>query len=259
MSVVLLFPSWIMIVNSFSPLKAFLRNPPSLLPNAFTFQNYRRIFALPYLPRWIANTAFLLLVNVTAGVLVNGAAGYVFAFSRKRWASYLFWAFMLPIFVSGYIMIIPQFVIVGALRMSGTMAVILMAIFWPTGIYLFRQYFRHIPVSLVESARIDGAREWTILTKIVLPLSKPIIGTSIVFLGMGTLGSFVWPMLNLQTPESQTFLVGLMSTTISANIVVRDVGYDLAVGTMIFLPYLLLFSFSSRYFIGGLTGGALKE
>ena len=88
-------------------------------------------------------------------------------------------------------------------------------------------------------------------------MAKPMIGAAIVFLGMSSLGSYVWPMLNLQTPESMTYLVGLMATTLNVY-VVKNIGYDLAVGTLLFLPYLALFAVSSRYFIQGLTGGALK-
>jgi ABC-type glycerol-3-phosphate transport system permease component len=75
---------------------------------------------------------------------------------------------------------------------------------------------------------------------------------------MGALGDFVWQMLNLQTPESQTFLVGLMSTTLNVY-TVKNIGYDLTVGTLLFLPYLLLFAFSSRYFISGFTGKDFKN
>ena len=255
---VTLFPTWLMIANSFSPMKAFIRVPPTLLPFAYTLDHYKKIFSLPLLPRWALNTLLLLAIHVVAGVLVNGAAGYVFAFSRARWAKWAFWAMMTPIFVSGYVMIIPQFIVTGALKMSGMMAVISMSVLWPTGIYLFRNYFRSIPLSIIESARIDGAQEWSILTRIVLPLAKPILGTSVVFLGMGSLGAYLWPMLNLQQPASQTYLVGLMASVMSFY-TVRDIGYHLAIGVMMFLPYLLLFAFSSRYFIGGLTGGALKE
>lgn len=253
-----LFPCWLMIINSFSTLRAFIRTPPSLIPSDFTLAHYQRIFSLPLLPRWILNTALLLVVHIVAGVSVNGAAGYVFAFCRGRWAKILFWLMMVPIFVSGYVMIIPQFLIVGKLGMSGMMAVISMSIFWPTGIYLFRNYFRTIPQSVMESARLDGAEEWTILARIVLPLSKPIFGTAVVFLGMGSLGSYLWPMLNLHIPKTQTYLVGLMAAGMDYY-VVKNIGFHLAVGTMIFLPYLALFAFSSKYFIGGLTGGAMKE
>ena len=265
----MLFPSWLMVANSLSPAKAFIRNPPSLLPYAFTLDNYKRALTMrgsgqgpvssyPILPRWILNTLILTAVLVVSGVIVNGAAGYAFCFARPRWLKAVFWAFMAPIFVTRYVLLISQFIIVGKLHLSGMAAVVSMSILWSTGIFLFRQYFKSIPVSLLESARIDGASEWTILTRIVLPLSKPMIGAAIVFLGMGALGDFLWQMLNLQTPESQTFIVGLIMSSINVY-VVKNIGYDLTVGTLLFLPYLALFAFSSRYFIGGLTGGALKE
>jgi ABC-type glycerol-3-phosphate transport system permease component len=186
-------------------------------------------------------------------------AGYVFCFSKAKWAKWLFWAMMVPIFVSGYVLLISQFVIVGALGFRGWVAVVSMSIFGPTMIYLYRNFFKTIPLSIVESARIDGASEFTVLTRIVLPISKPILGATIVFLGMGSLGAYIWPMLNLQNPRTQTFLVGLMNTAINVQIHVKDIGYDLTIGTLTFIPYMLLFAFSSRYFISGLTGGAIRE
>lgn len=258
LSACLLFPSWLMIANSLSPAKAFLRNPPRLLPYTFTLTNYKRALTLPMLPRWIMNTILLASILIVGGVLINGAAGYAFWLVKARWLRGLFWAMMAPIFVTRYVLIISQFIIVGKLGLSGLAAVISMSLFWATGIYLFRNYFKAIPMDIVESARIDGAGEWTILLQIVLPMSKPIIGAAIVFLGMGALGDYVWQFLNLQTPQSQTYLIGLMSTTLNVY-VVKNIGYDLTIGTLLFLPYLALFAFSSRYFIGGLTGGALKE
>jgi ABC-type glycerol-3-phosphate transport system permease component len=258
-----------MIANSFSPAKAFLRNPPRLLPYAWTLENYRRAILTnsagqmslgtgPLMPRWLANTAMVTAAIVVGGVLVNGAAGYAFAFSRARVLRGLFWLFMVPIFVTRYVLLISQFVVVGKLHMSGLVAVVSMSLFWSTGIFLFRNYFRSIPKEIVEVARIDGAGEWRILLQVVLPMSGPMVGMAVVFLGMGALGDYIWQMLNLQVPEQQTFLVGLLSTTINVY-VVKNIGYDLAVGTLLFLPFLALFAVSSRYFISGLTGGAIKE
>lgn len=255
---VLLFPLWLMVENSFTPARAFLRMPPKLIPYEFTLQNYKQALTMPYLPRWLLNSAVVASSVVVAGVVVNGAAGYVFAFSHHRWATYLFWCMMAPIFVTGFVLIIARFVVVGKLGMRGLGAVIGMSIFWPTGIYLFRNYFQAIPPDFIESARMDGAREWTILARIVLPLSKPIIGAAVVFLGMGALGDYVWQFLNLQQVESRTFLVGLMQSTLNAT-VVKNIGYDLTVGTLLFIPYILIFAASSRYFIQGLTLGGVKE
>ena len=255
---VFLFPVWLMIVNSFTPARAFLKMPPRLVPYIFTTKNYQRALSMRYLTRWVFNSIIVMSVIIVGGVLSNGAAGYVFAFAKFKYKKALFIALLLPIFVCSYTTLISKFIIVGKLGLSGMMAVLSMSIFWPTGIYLFRNYFNSMPASLIESARLDGAREWTILMRIVLPICKPILGAAIVFLGMGALGDYIWQMLNLQAIETRTFLVGLMLSALDVY-AIKNIGYELAVGTLLFLPYLLIFSFSSRYFLEGLTGGALKE
>jgi ABC-type glycerol-3-phosphate transport system permease component len=255
---VLLFPVWLMVMNGFTPAKMFLRMPPRLIPYEFTLDNYKQALTIPYLGRWIVNTGILLAIIVTSGVLINGAAGYVFAFAKFPGKQLIFWSMLTPIFVTRFSLLISQFVIVGALHLNGLWAVVAMSIFWPSGIFLFRNYFSSLPISIIESARMDGASEWTILRKVVLPVCKPIVGMSVVFIGMGVLGDYIWQMLNLQTDDVKTYLVGLMNTTMDFY-TAKSIGYNLAVGTLLFIPYLLLFAFSSKYFIEGLTGGASKE
>jgi len=247
-----------MVTNSFSESKQFLRFPPRVVPLKWTLANYKALFEVPMLGRWVLNTVFIVAVIVIAGVVVNGAAGYAFAYGRGKWLNILFWMMMTPIFVTRIVLLIAQFVVVNKLGMRGTPAVILMSIFWATGIFLFRNYFRGIPSSIIESAKIDGAGEWTVLLRIVLPIARPIVGAAIVFLGMGALGDYVWQMLNLQQAETQTFLVGLIKSATYAY-AVKNVGYELAIGVFLFVPYLILFSVSSKYFIKGLSAGAIKE
>ena len=254
---ILLFPIWMMVSNSFSPIRGFMRSPPTLLPTTFTLDNYRQLLSMKELPRWILNTCILAAILVPGGVIITGAAGYAFSFSSSRWIRRLFWVFMVPIFVSGYVLLIPKMRIIGMVGLHSLPAVVSMSLFWSTGMFLFRNYFRTIPKEIVESSRIDGAGEWRVLLQVVLPMSRPMIGAAIVFLGMGVLGDYIWQMLNLLAKDTQTYLVGLMASTINVS-VVKNVGYDLTVGTMLFIPYLVLFSVSSRYFIKGLTAGALK-
>lgn len=254
---VLLFPLWLMVINSFTPSQAFLKMPPNLFPSPFTLANYARIFRLPLIARWLGNSAIVIASTVVAGVVVNGAAGYVFRISSSKWVQALFWAFMVPVFMARITILIAQFVIVGKLKLHGLPAVVLMPIFWPAGIYLFRNFFATVPDEIIESARLDGAGDGMVFLRIVLPLSKPIVGAAIVFLGMSALGDYIWQMLNLQRAELQTLLVGLINSTIDVR-VVENIGYDLAVGTVLFIPYLILFSLSSRYFIKGLAVGSGK-
>jgi len=255
---VMLFPLWLMVTNSFSDSRQFLRTPPRIVPLRITLENYKAIFDIPTLPRWIANTMVVMVASIVLGVLINGAAGYAFSQAKFKWSTWLFWAMMVPIFVTGMMTIIARFVIVSKLGMRGLPAVIIMHLFWSTGIFLFRNYFREIPHGIIESARIDGASEWNVLTRIVLPISRPIVGCAVVFLGMGALGDYLWQMLNLHQVNEQTFIVGMIATATNVYMV-KNIGYELAVGTMVFLPIVTLFAVSSRYFISGLTGGALKE
>jgi multiple sugar transport system permease protein len=255
---VLLVPLWLMVTNSFSESKQFLRSPPRVIPLKWTLANYKTMFDLPLLGRWAVNTLFIVAVVVVAGVVVNGAAGYAFAYGRGKWLNVLFWVMMVPIFVTRIVLLIAQFVVVSKLGIRGTTAVLLMSIFWATGIFLFRNYFKVIPSSIIESAKMDGAGEWAVLMRIVLPIAKPIVGAAIVFLGMGALGDYVWQLLNLQQAETQTVIVGLLKSAMYAY-TVKNVGYELAIGTVLFIPYLILFSLSSRYFIKGLSSGAIKE
>lgn len=253
----MLFPSWLMVSNSLSPAKGFLRNPPRLMPYEWTLDNYKRALSLKHLPRWVANTGALAAVTIVGGVVINGAAGYAFAFSRLRWMQAVFWAFMLPIFVTRYVLIIAQVRIVGMVGLEGLWAVVSMALYWPVGIFLFRNYFRAIPIEIVESVRLDGAGEWRVLLQIVLPMSGPMIGAAVVFLGMAAMGDYIWQMLNLQVVESRTYLVGLLATAIDVY-AVKNIGYDLTIGTLLFLPYLALFAASSRYFIKSVATSGIR-
>ena len=254
---ILLLPIFLMVSNSFTPVKAFMSRPPKFLPSALTLKNYHQALIMPYLPRWCLNTLIIVGVIVASGVIVNGTAGYVFAYARFRWLKPLFMIMLVPLFCTGYVMIIPRFVIVNQLKLPGIMAVIAMGIYWPMGIYLFRNYFGTVPQSFLENARLDGAKEYEIFWYIILPICKPIVGAAIVFLGMGVLGDWIWQLLNLTEISTQTFLVGLMASTLQ-EFIVDNIGYNLAVGTILFLPYMLIFAFSSRYFIKGLASGAIK-
>jgi multiple sugar transport system permease protein len=254
----LLAPLWLMVVHSLTPALAFLRTPPQLIPATWTLENYAQVLRLPHIDRWLQNTILATALIVTIGVLVNGSAGYVFAYAKGRVWRWIFWVFLAPLFVTRFTLLISQFVIVAKLRLDGMPAVVLFSAFWPAGIFLFRNYFTTVPSSLLESARIDGASEWTIFTRVVLPLCKPIVGAAMVLLGLGALGDYVWQMLNMQGAETQTMLVGLINSTLDVRVVDR-IGYDLAVGTVLFIPMMLLFLASSRYFIGGLMMGASKE
>ena len=257
-SIVLGFPIWIMVSNGFSPNKGMLDLPPRLLPYRFTVENYVRIGNLPLLGTRVMNSLIVMIVLIVGAILMAAAAAYVFRVGKSKKLKYVFWALMAPIFVTRVTVFISQFVVVNKLGLHGLPAVIIMPMFWPVGIFLFRNFYETVPDSFLESAWIDGAGEFRSFASIMLPLSRPMIGMGVVMLGLSAWGDYLWQNVNLQVPKTQTLLVALVNSTLDI-IELEYIGYDLAVGTVLFLPYIILFAIGGRYFVRGLTAGGLRE
>lgn len=256
-SIALAFPIWIMLINGFSPNKGMLDLPPRLLPYRFTVENYLRIGRMDLLGRQVANSLVVMLALIVGAIFTAAASAYVFRVGRSRKLKYIFWALMAPIFITRITVFISQFVIVNKLGLHGLPSVIIIPMFWPVGIFLFRNYYMTIPDSFFESAWMDGASEGRTFASIVLPLSRPMIGMGVIMLGLSAWGDYIWQNVNLQIPRTQTLLVALVNSTLDI-IELDSIGYDLAVGTVLFLPYVILFAAGGRYFVRGLTAGGLR-
>jgi len=159
-------------------------------------------------------------------------------------------------------LIIPTFVVANKIGIAGTLAsVILPCLFVPSGMYLSRTFFESIPRSLVESARIDGASEVKILTRIVAPISKPLVTSLALFSAIAALNDWIWQALNLQRPETITLMVGWIRSTMQRSIGGNDInpmGHSMAVGVLLLFPLLVIFIVANKYFVGSLDG-AVKE
>lgn len=261
-AVVYLAPCYWMFSGAFQSAVAVIRMPPTFFPTTPTLANFARIADLGgMLARWAANTTFITVASVAGALVVNGMAAYAFAMFRFKGSQFILVAFLASMMVTRYALLIPTFVLLRWYRISGPLAVILPALFWPTGIYLAVCYFKTIPASLVESARIDGAHEGTILARIVAPLCKPLLAALIIFRGLDVMQDYIWPFLVLQNERQMTLLVALIRSIYNRFMVTRllDFGYSNAVGVVLFVPLLALFLLTSKYFVSGLALGAIKE
>lgn len=268
-ALVMLFPFYLMVSGSLQQANGLITRASTVLkiwPRNPTGSNFAYMVGLPLFARWTLNSALIAAGYVFPSILVCGMAGYAFAFLKFPGKNVLFIAAMATGFLPGAALWIPQYMTVRAVGARGAVAVIIMRIFWPTAIFLTRAYFKAIPSSLIESARIDGANDWDIFRRVVLPLSGPVIGALMVFKSMEALGDFLWQMLHLQMPEQKTLLVGLyqsMYERLLANrlqgAMAAELGYSLAVAVMVVLPMLLIFVLSSKYFIKGIFAGSVKE
>jgi ABC-type glycerol-3-phosphate transport system permease component len=210
---------------------------------------------------WAINSFIMVASTIILSVGVSSSAGYVFAFYTFPGKRILWVAFLFGVMVPRISFLIPQYVVLSRLGLSGEMlGVILSYVFVPTSIYLARNYFETVPKSLLESARMDGASEFRILTRIVMPLSKPILAALTTFASIGALGDYIWQMLVLQDVEKQTLMVGMIRGIMhhDGEFMINPIGRSFAAAVVLFIPVFTIFLIANRYYTGAL-GGAIKE
>jgi len=270
----LLFPLYWMIQGSFQDIGGLIKVPPNWIPRQPTVMNYvgwAQVSTRGYdfwgkhpdaLLRWTFNTFAIFGLKCGVGILLIAPAGYAFAVYNFRWKNALFIIFIIGIFIGPGITIIPHFVNVKRLGISGTWwAVILPGAYTPVGVYMFRNYVETIPYALIDSARIDGAGEFKILFRIMMPLCLPVIGVIVVLTALGTLQDYIWTLLMVPKMPKTTLMVGIIQTLFQYQMIGsgrNPIGMALAGGVILFMPLFLVFLFCQKFFIKGLTLGGIK-
>jgi multiple sugar transport system permease protein len=159
---------------------------------------------------------------------------------------------MIPVHVT----LVPRFLLVANLGLNNhLLGVILPSVADVFGIFLMRQFIQSLPRELEDAARVDGASEWQVFTKIIMPLSRPAVATLAIFSFVGAWNAFLWPLIVLSRRELLTLPVGvaLLQQEFSSNVGLQMAGA--AVGAV---PMIVLFLMFQRYFLEGVRLGALK-
>ena len=260
-AILALFPIYWMFKNSFEPAMAFTVFPPNLLPVTPSLENYVILLNRTPMARWGFNTV-LMSVTRTAGALFFGAmAGYAFAKLRFVGREVIFWGLMTTLMIPAFITIIPQYQVVRALGWIDTYAALIVP--GLTGgvwaMFLMRQFVKTLPTEMIEAARIDGAGEFSIFTRVILPLMKPGLAVLGIFTFMGNWNSFLWPLLVTSSVEMRVLSVGM--ALIRGGIgeaTILVMGQVMAGSTLVAIPMILVFLIFQRYFLQGITIGAIK-
>lgn len=256
--IVLWLPIAVIISGSFKPLVEFSSYPPSILPSRATVQNYIALADVTYLKNYLLNTIILML-GTTVGTLVSSSlVAYPLAKMSFPGKSIWFGTILATMMVPSCVTIIPQYILFSKLGWLNTFwPIIVPAWFaYPYNVFLFRQFYRTIPAALDEAARIDGASEWQIFAKIIVPLSRP------VFITIGLLSSIFWwneffiPLVFLQTEKLKPLSVGIFSFARTWFLMRWDL--VMAIATLMIVPPLLLFIGGRRYITEGIKTTGLK-
>jgi multiple sugar transport system permease protein len=231
--------------------------PPTLWPHTPEWSNFVR--AVTYIP---FGTFLLNSVILTAGVTIGAAISnplIAYGFSRIDWPGrdFMFGVVLATIFLPFPVLIVALFDIFAKLHWIDTFLPIIVPAFFgnPFFIFLMRQYFLGLPKEISEQARIDGANELRVFYRIILPLAKPAVAVVVIFAAVQAWGEFLTPLLFLQDESKYPLSIGLQFYRQE-----HDVAYNLlmAASTLIVLPVIAVFLAFQRFFIQGVTVGAVK-
>lgn len=238
----------------------FKRPFSEALSSLYTFANFRKILQDKDYPfgRYFFNSLLVATVSGLLTALICTMAGYAFAKKRFFGRDWLFAALLATMMIPGMIFMVPQFAITLQLgwinTLQGMVVPHLANIF---GLFLLKQYIETLPDDLFHAATIDGASELQVFQNIVIPLAKPIIVTLFLLTFVGQWGNFLWQLI-VNTPDSPmiTLPIGLQ---LFRGQYAQDWEPIMAGACFSILPIAVLFFFAQRYFIEGLTAGAVKE
>ena len=249
------------IANSFKPAAAALADPVSLFSKAFSLENYKRLENVGagwYV--YAGNSVMVALGTVLLTVLVAVPAGYGFSKFKFPGQAVLFVITMATLMIPFQSILTPLFLILKFLRLQNSLwgLMLIYATFQlPFSIFMMRNAFDAVPKALIEAARIDGASQWTILMRIMVPIALPGVATVALFAFLNSWNEFLAALIFLS--DQNKFTLPIMLVNVSSGIYgIIDWGALQAGVTVTMIPCLVLFLLLQRYYVRGLTAGAVK-
>ena len=246
-----------LLSTSLKPPEQLFKLPPEWIPQPFVWSNYPR--ATTFIPffHYFGNTLYIALFNVIAALISCSLTAYGFA--RIRWPGRdaLFFVLVATLMIPSGVTLIPSFLIFRALGWIGSFH----PLTWPalTGtafyIFLLRQFFLTSPQELSAAAKIDGADEFQTFWRIILPLARPALAAVALFTFLANWNDFVGPLIYLGNKDQYTLALGLFGFL---GRVKSEWGLLMAASAIMISPVLVLFFFTQRTFIQGITTTGLK-
>ena len=253
---VFFFPLLWIFLSSLKNQSELFSYPLTLLPADPSLNNYRAALKTGDFLRFFSNSLFVSVVATLITVLINTMAGYALSKYIFKGRDTIFFIMIATLMIPLQVIMVPIFILEKNLGLLNTLwGIIIPPAATPTGIFLARQYMLTIPNSLIEAARIDGAGEWFIFQRIILPLAKPIIATLAIFSFMWRWNDFLWPFIVIAKQKNYTLQLAL------ANFVGQyDVDWSklLSMTVISIIPLIAVFLIFQKYFIKGMTSGGVK-
>jgi multiple sugar transport system permease protein len=253
-----LVPFYWLVISAFKTNSDLTSLPPSLWPHPWTFTDMQNAVGVSGFWDYVRNTTYITVFNVIATVVSSAIIAYPFARLRFPGRDALFVLVLVTLILPPWTTLIPTYYLYKWIGWLGT----LRPLTWPalTGnsffIFLLRQFMMSIPYDLSDSARIDGCSDYRIFWHIIVPLIKPALATTALFTFLWTYNDFFNPLIFLNDPKNFTLSLGVYQFVVNHGVV--DIGAIMAYSLILTVPPVILFFFTQRTMIRGITMTGLK-
>lgn len=253
-SLVIVFPLVIIVSSAFKDEQAIFGYPLRFVPKNPTFENFRDL--AENFPRYILNSVKVTFVIVVVQVATATTGAYAFSKLVWRGREVLFLTYIASIMVPIHAVIVPQFILVRNLGLYDShTALVLVSAFTAFGTFLTKQFFMTIPDSLLEAARIDGARELSIFVRIMLPLSRPVLAALVIFSFRYFWNDFFAPLIYVTSARLKTLPLGLADFVSEYTV---QYGPQMAASLISIIPVMIVFLIAQKQFVEGVVMTGMK-
>ncbi len=248
---------WI-LMTSLKPASEIVRIPPTFFFFFWTLNSYQTIFADPKVPlaRFYLNSTFVAVARVVITLFTSSLAGYIFAKFVFRGKNLLFGFILIQLMIPFQVVMIPAYLILVQLRLIDSLwGLVIPSMVDAFGIFLMRQFISTFPNDLMDAARIDGAGEFGVYWRVVMPNLGAPLATLGIFTFMATWNDYLWPLIVITTHERRT--LPLLLTWYTSQ---HGQRYDLtmAASILVLLPILVAYIFFQRWIVRGIALTGMK-
>lgn len=255
-ALIILFPLTWAATSALKPNDQIFNIPMSWIPRSLEWSNFTRPFTEKPFLTYFANSIFAALASVALTLVLASLAGFSLAKYHYPGRSIVFIAILATLMLPVQVILVPLYLVVRDLGwLDSYQGLILPQAVNAFSIFLMRQHIMGIPDDYIEAARLDGASELSILTRVILPMSRSALSAVVIFSFLASWDSYVWPLVVVTKEHLRTLPLGLAFFFSEYS---SDYGQALAAAVMIMIPMLILFMLLQRHFVEGLTRSGLK-
>jgi alpha-1,4-digalacturonate transport system permease protein len=255
-AILMLIPIVWAVLSSFKSRTELASRPPSVLPERFGIDNYTGALSSFSFGQYFLNSVIVTVAATVLTLAINSMAAYALAKYNFRGRDFLFLLTLATIMIPLQVILLPVYQVVSSLGLVNSLwGMIIPPAATPTGVFLLRQYMLTLPDDTLEAARIDGAGEFQIFWRIVLPLCRPALAVVAIFSVIWRWNDFLWPLIIAQDESVYTLPVALARFS-SQQVVPFNL--VLAMSVLSMLPVIILFLLMQRQIVAGIAQTGMK-